>query len=203
VRHPALLYSFPGPGHSCPSGGPTVSIAGSWNGKPLHSTFSVCTGGQEQQAGAWAGLLPSTTALGTVHTDRGIGLVSLGEREAAVAGLLRGPRRAPGPCRRCTRSFAAGFSVGYGSGPGQPASWTVTFTGSRVTRIDSNVELTIAGVPAPSGLVSLHRRLPGWRIQTCGATRALVHSSPAGRTLVIYRGAAFQRVIVTTTRSGC
>jgi len=59
VRHPALLYSFPGPGHSCPPGGPTVSIAGNWNGKPLHSTFSVCTGGQEQQAGAWGGLLPS------------------------------------------------------------------------------------------------------------------------------------------------
>jgi len=51
--------------------------------------------------------LPSTTALGTVRIDRGIGLVSLGEREAAVVDLLRGPRRAPGPCRRCTRSFGA------------------------------------------------------------------------------------------------
>ena len=203
VRHPALLYSFPGPGHSCPSGGPTVSIAGSWNGKPLHSTFSVCTGGQEQQAGAWAGLLPSTTALGTVHTDRGIGLVSLGEGEAAVVDLLHGPQRAPGPCRRCTRSFGAGFSVGYGGGPTKQAGWTVSFAGSRVTRIDSNVELTLAGAIASSGLASLHRRLPGWRIQACGTTRALVHSSPAGRTLVIYRGAAFQRVIVTTTRSGC
>jgi len=79
----------------------------------------------------------------------------------------------------------------------------VSFAGSRVTRIDSDVELTIAGAIASSGLASLHRRLPGWRIQTCGATRALVHSSPAGRTLVIYRGAAFQRVIITTARSGC
>jgi len=35
------------------------------------------------------------------------------------------------------------------------------------------------------------------------AIRALVHSSPAGRTLVIYRGAAFQGVVITTTRSGC
>jgi hypothetical protein len=180
-----------------------VSIAGNWNGKPLHSTFSVCTGGQEQQASAWAGLLPSTTTLGTVHIDRGIGLVSLGEREAAVVDLLRGPRRAPGPCRRCTLSFGTGFSVGYGSGPAQPAAWTVSFAGSRVTRIDSNVELTVAGAVASSGLASLHRRLPGWSIQRCGATRALIHSSQAGRTLVIYRGAAFQRVVITTARYGC
>jgi hypothetical protein len=80
VRRPALLYSFPGPDHSCPAFAPAVSIAGSWNGKALHSTFSVCTGGQEQQAGTWAGLLPSTTTLGTVYVDRGIGLVSLGQR---------------------------------------------------------------------------------------------------------------------------
>ena len=79
----------------------------------------------------------------------------------------------------------------------------MSFTGSQVTRIDSNVELTVTGAPASSGLASLHRRLPGWHIQTCGATRALVHSSSAGRTLVIYRGAAFQRAVITTARSGC
>jgi hypothetical protein len=203
MRDPALLYSFPGPDHSCPAGAPTVSITGSWNGKPLHSRFSVCTGGQERQAGAWAGLLPSTTALGMVRIDRGIGLVSLGEREAAAVGLLRGPRRAPGPCRRCTRSFGAGYSFSYGDGPAQQAGWTVSFARSRVTRIESNVQLTVAGANASSGLASLRRRLPGWRVRTCGATRALVRSSPSGRTLVIYRGAAFQRVIVTTARSGC
>jgi hypothetical protein len=203
VRHPALLYSFPGPDHSCPAGAPTVSIAGTWNGKPLHSTFSVCTGGQEQQAAAWAALLPSMTALGTVHIDQGIGPVSLGEREAAVVDLLRGARRAPGPCRSCTLRFGAGFSVGYGGGPAQQAGWTVSFAGSRVTRIESDVELTVAGTPASSGLASLRRLLPGWRDRTCGATRELVHSSPDRRTLVIYRGAAFQRVIVTTARSGC
>jgi hypothetical protein len=54
---PALLYSFPGPDHSCPAGGPAVTLTGTWNGKPLHSSFSVCTGGQEQQAGRWAALL--------------------------------------------------------------------------------------------------------------------------------------------------
>ena len=203
VRQPMLLYSFPGPDHSCPPGAPAVSITGSWNGKPLHSTFSVCTGGQEQQAAAWAGLLPSMTALGAVHTDQGIGLVSLGEREAAVVDLLRGPRPAPGPCPRCTLTFGAGFSVGYGGGPAQQAGWTVSFAGSRVTRIESDLQLTVAGADASSGLASLHRRLPGWRIQTCGATRELVHTSPGGRTLVVYRGAAFQRVIVTTARSSC
>jgi hypothetical protein len=203
VRRPALLYSFPGPDHSCPAGGPTVSIAGSWNGKSLRSTFSVCTGGQEQQASVWAGLLPSPTALGSVHVDRGIGLDSLGEREAAVLDLLRGPRRAPGPCSSCTRSFGAGFSVGYGAGPAQWAGWTVSFTRSRVTRIESNLPLTVARAPVSSGLASLRRMLPGWRLQTCGATSALVHSSPGGRTLIVYRGATFQHVIVTAARSGC
>lgn len=194
MRDPALLYSLPGPGHSCPPGAPTVSIAGSWNGKPLHSTFSVCTGGQEQRAGAWAGLLPSTAALGTAHIDRGIGLVSLGEREAAVVDLLRAPQPAPASCRGCTRSFG-----GYT----QRAGWTLSFARSRVTRIESDLPLTVAGAPASSGLASLRLRLPGWRIGACGPSRALVHISPAGRTLVIYRGAAFQRVIVTIARSGC
>jgi hypothetical protein len=46
-------------------------------------------------------------------------------------------------------------------------------------------------------------RLPGWRVRTCGSDRALVHSSPTGQTLVLYHGAAFDHVIVTTARSGC
>jgi hypothetical protein len=203
ARDSALLYSFPGPGHSCPAGAATVSIAGSWNGKPLRSRFSVCTGGQEQQAGLWAGLLPSTIALGTVHPGWGIGLVSLGEREAAAVDLLRGPQRAPGPCQRCTRSFGAGYSFNYGGGPAQRAGWTVSFARGRVTRIESNVQLTVAGVIVYRGLASLRRSLPGWTIRTCGATRALVHSSPAGQTLVVYRGAAFQHAIVTTAQAGC
>jgi hypothetical protein len=203
ARRPALLYSFPGPDHSCPAGAATVSISGSWNGKPLRSTFSVCTGGQEQQAAAWTMLLPSMTALGAVHVDRGIGLVSLGEREAAVLGLLRGPQGAPRPCSRCTRSFGAGFSAGYGGGPAEWAGWTVSFAASRVTQIESDLPLTVAGAPVSGSLVSLRHMLPGWRLQACGTSRALVHSSPGGRTLIVYSGAAFQRVIVTTARSGC
>ena len=53
---PALLYSFPGPDHSCPPS-PVIKLSGTWNGKPLRSTFSVCTGGQEEQAGRWSALL--------------------------------------------------------------------------------------------------------------------------------------------------
>lgn len=203
ARDPALLYSFPGPDHSCAAGSPTVSIAGSWTGRPLHSTFSECTGGQERQAGTWAGLLPSMTALGTVHTDRGIGLVSLGEREAAVVDLLRGPRPAPGRCRRCTLSFSAGFSIGYDGGSTERAGWTVSFSQSRVTRIESDVDLSVAGASVSRGLDTLRRALNRWRVQPCGATSALVHSSPGGRTLVVYHGPAFQRVIITTERSGC
>ena len=118
--------------------------------------------------------------------------------------LLRGPQRAPSPWR-CTRSFGAGYSVSYGGGPTLRAGWTVSFAGSRVTRINSDVQLTVAEAMPSRGLASLRRSLPGWRIRTCGAgaTRALVHSSPAGQTLVVYRGAAFQSVIVTIARSGC
>jgi hypothetical protein len=53
---PALLYSFPGPDHSCPPS-PTIRLSGTWGGKPLNSSFSVCTGGQEEQAGRWITLL--------------------------------------------------------------------------------------------------------------------------------------------------
>lgn len=203
VRRPALLYSFPGPGHSCPAGAPAVSIDGRWNGKRLHSTFSVCTGGQEQQSDAWAGLLPGTTTVGTVQVDQGIGLVSLSEREAPVVDLLRGARPAPNPCEQCTRTFDAGYAVGYGTGPAQPAGWTVSFTNSRVTRIETNVQVMVAGVYATSGLANLHRRLPGWRVRTCGSDRALVHSSTTGQTVLLYHDTTFQRVIVTTARSGC
>ena len=62
VADPALLYSLPGPDHSCPAGAPTILLRGSWNGRPLHSTFSVCTGGQEQSAARWASLLPPPAA---------------------------------------------------------------------------------------------------------------------------------------------
>lgn len=53
---PGLLYSFPGPDHSCPPS-PTIKLSGTWDAKPVESSFSVCTGGQEQQAGRWMTLL--------------------------------------------------------------------------------------------------------------------------------------------------
>jgi hypothetical protein len=59
LADPGLLHSFPGPDHSCPAGSPVISIAGTWDHEPLRSTFSACTGGQEQQAADWAALLPA------------------------------------------------------------------------------------------------------------------------------------------------
>jgi hypothetical protein len=57
LADPALLYSFPGPDHSCPAGSAVISVAGTWNHEPLRSRFSACTGGQEQEAADWAALL--------------------------------------------------------------------------------------------------------------------------------------------------
>lgn len=203
-KDPALLYSFPGPDHSCPPGAPAVSIIGSWDHKPLRSSFSECTGGQEQEAGEWASMLPSLSAEGTVHVDRGIGLVILGEKEAEVVGLLRGASPAPKPCQTCTRTFGAGFDIGYGTGPRrQPLGWTVTFSRARVRQIESNgPDLTVDGAVASRGFTSLRRALHGWSASRCGSTRELVHRSSAGATLIVY-GADFERVIVTSGPPSC
>ena len=56
AAEPALLYSFPGPDHSCPPS-PVITLSGTWNGERLHSRFSVCTGGQEELAARWLTLL--------------------------------------------------------------------------------------------------------------------------------------------------
>ena len=194
--NPALLYSFPGPDHSCPFGVAAVSIVGSWNHKPLHSTFSECTGGQEQDAIDWAMLLPSQSTKGTVHVDRGVGLVRLGESEDQVVGLLRGASPAPTPCQSCTRTFSSG------TGPWQPADWTVTFSHARVSQVASNAKLTVDGVIASRGFTSLRHALRRWRTSTCGHTRELIHSSATGTTMIVYT-TQFERLIVTTRRPSC
>jgi len=201
--NPALLYSFPGPDHSCPPGLPSVSLNGIWNHKRLRSTFSECIGGQEQQDADWAALLPSEGAESTVHVDRGIGLVELGESEHAVVDLLRGASKPPAPCQTCTRTFSAGFSIGYGPGRAQPAGWTITFSNRQVAAIESNVPgLTIDGGDVTRGFTSLRRQLSGWRTKTCSQTRELVHSSPTGTTIVVY-GSEFDRLVVATVQAGC
>jgi hypothetical protein len=72
-----------------------------------------------------------------------------------------------------------------------------------VTRVETNVQVMVGGFYVTSGLAHLHHQLGGWLIRTCGSDTALVHSSVTGRTLVLYHGTTFQRVIVTTARSGC
>lgn len=201
--NPALLYSSPGPDHSCPFGAPTVSLTGTWNHKPLRSSFSVCTGGQEQQAGDWAGLLPSEKTEATVHPDRGIGLVTLGENESTVVDFLRGAHKAPAICDTCTRTFAAGYYGSSGTGPGPPIGWTIAFAHKRVQRIENNAAiLTINGAYTTGGFQSLGRALRGWRTRICTHTRELIHGSATGTTVVVYR-ADFERVIVATRPVSC
>jgi hypothetical protein len=203
LADPALLYSFPGPDHSCPVGAPTVSLAGTWHHRRLRSTFSPCTGGQEQQAADWAEMLPSASTEAAVHTDRGIGLVKLGETEHAVLDLLRGADAPPAPCQSCTRTFSAGFSIGYGPGPAQPAGWTITFFHQRVGAIESNVPgLTIDGHAATQGFRSLRKTLRGWSTKACSQIRELVHSSARGATIIVY-DSNFERLIVTAEAASC
>ncbi len=203
LADPALLYSFPGPDHSCPVGAPTVSLAGTWHHRRLRSTFSPCTGGQEQQAADWAEMLPSASTEAAVHTDRGIGLVRLGEAEHAVVDLLRGAGAPPAPCQSCTRTFSAGFSIGYGPGPAQPAGWTITFFHQRVGAIESNVPgLTIDGHAATQGFRRLRKTLRGWSTRACSQIHELVHSSARGATFIVY-DSNFERLIVTAEAASC
>ncbi|MGZ4234281.1 MAG: hypothetical protein ACXVVQ_23030, partial [Solirubrobacteraceae bacterium] len=187
LADPRLLYGVAGPDHSCPAGAPTVTLRGSWNGKPLRSSFSECDGGQEEQAAQWATLLPSADELSTVHVDRGIGLVRLGEREAPVIELPRGQQHAPPPCSACTRTFRAGFSIGYGARGSEPAGWTVKFSRGAVSRIASDFGLTVDGAYAPRGFASLRRALHGFSVRRCGAQRQLLHRSALGTTAIVYR----------------
>ena len=203
LANPALLYSLPGPDHSCVAGSPTVSLVGTWNRIRLNSTFSECTSGQEQQAADWAAMLPSQKTEGAVHADRGIGLLRLGENERIVVDLLRGARAAPTPCESCFRTFGAGFSIGYGPGRARPAGWTVRFAHRHVVEIESNVPgLTINGDSAARGFTTLRRNLQGWSARICAHTHELVHSSTAGTTIVSY-DSNFERVVVTAAPARC
>ena len=205
LADPTLLYSFPGPDHSCPGGGPTITLQGRWAGKPLHSTFSVCTGGQEQAAGHWATLLPSQGTLATITLDHGIGLYHLGEREAAVLDLLRADRPAPPPCGACTRTFPAGFSIGYGNLAPEPGAWAVTFSHGAVSQITSDLGLTVDGQYVARGFTSLRRALPGWTALSCGTHRELVHRSASGMTALVYGPSeySFTRAIVSSAPVTC
>jgi hypothetical protein len=200
---PALLYSFPGPDHSCPAGESATTLIGVWDHRRLHSTFSVCTGGQEEQAGRWDQLLPQPAALSTVHIDRGIGLVTLGEDEATVVDLLRGTRPPPRLCSACTRWFSAGFSTGYGPHGTEPAGWAVTFNAGKVSRITGDFGLTVDGQYAPRGFNSLQRSLHAFTVRTCGAQHELVHRSGSGTTVIVYRSDVYLRIDLSRTPVMC
>jgi hypothetical protein len=147
----------------------------------------------------WAQVLPSVASLITVHVDRGIGLVRLGEPEAAVTDLLRGSGPQPRPCADCTRTFPAGFSIGYGGASPQPLGWTITFLGGAVSRISTNLDVTVDGADVTRRLTSFQALLHGWTAQRSSHSRQLVHSSAHVTTKIVYRprGVAFERVIVS------
>jgi hypothetical protein len=205
ARDSTLLYSFPGPDHSCPFGAPAVSLVGSWDGKPLRSSFSECVGGQEAQAGKWASLLPSISSLATIALDRRIGLVRLGEREAAALDLLRGRSPTPRSCPNCTRHFRGGFSIGYGAHGSEPASWTVAFSHGLVSLIAGNFGFTIGSAVVSQGYTSLRSSLAarGWTATRCGSERWLEHRSDRGSTLIIYGPHAYRETFVSATPFAC
>jgi hypothetical protein len=197
---PALLYSVPGLDHSCPAGGPSVSLRGIWRGRPVRSSFSICTGGQEDEAGRWAALLPSGPALSRVRVDRGIGPVRLGEREQEVVELLRGPRAAPATCRSCSRRFQAGFSADYGGG-----LWTVTFSRGVVSRVAVDFPVTVDGEQVRRGYGRLQRILRDWTHRSCTGALEFVHGSARGSTAIVYgsRLRLYKRVVVSRTPVPC
>jgi hypothetical protein len=196
----ALLYSVPGPDHSCPAGGPSVSLRGTWGGREVRSSFSICTGGQEDEAARWSALLPSGGTLSTVRVDRGIGLVQLGERERRVVNLLRGSQRAPAPCQSCSRTFQAGFAADYGNG-----SWTVTFSRGVVTRVVVDFPVTVHGAQVRRGYKRLQQTLPGWAQRSCAGVLEFAHNSARGSTVIVFgnRLRFYKRVIVSRSRVGC
>jgi hypothetical protein len=189
---PALLYSHPGPDHSCPPiTGVGVVLSGRWDGKPLHSSFSVCIGGQEAEADAWAKLLPGVH--GWTTAPNGIGLVKLGATEDAIGDLLRGWGPTPRACSGCTLAFTSG--------------WRITFAAGRATQIENDSpEQVISSSPLSFSTLSwsaLRRRLRTWRARTCGSKLELIHPSPSGTTAAIYGAHGFRRLVVAKRLPSC
>jgi hypothetical protein len=197
---PALLYSVPGPDHSCPPGGPSVLVRGTWGGRTVRSSFSICTGGQEEEASRWSEVLPSGRALSKVQVDRGIGPVRVGEPERQVVELLRGPHRAPASCRSCLRKFQAGFAGDYGGG-----LWTVTFSGGVVSQVAVDFPVTVDGAQVRRGYKRLQRKLRDWTQRSCTGVLEFAHDSPRGSTVIVYgsRLRFYKRVVVSRAPLPC
>jgi hypothetical protein len=129
--------------------------------------------------------------------------VKLGEQEGAVVELLRGSRPAKPACQNCTRTFPAGFSIGYGTQGSEPAGWTVTFSHGVVSAVASDLDLTVEGAAASRGFASLSRGLRDFTVRSCGARSELVHRSASGTTVIVYGRGSFQRVLVSRTPIPC
>lgn len=187
---PALLYSHPGPDHSCPMDAGVV-LSGRWDRKLLHSSFSVCIGGQEALAGDWLSLLPGVRGWATI--PNGIGLVKLGASEHGVADLLRGWGRPPRSCSTCTLSFNG--------------DWRISFAHGRATRIENDwPEQVISSTPLSFSTLSwgaLHRRLHTWTTRICGSKRELIHSLQSGITVAVYDATGFRQLVVTKRLARC
>jgi hypothetical protein len=204
IRHdPSLLYSYPGPPHSCPAGTGFVSLIGTWQHKPLKSSFSECSSGLERQDIRWLALLPNLSEVHNVRVDHGIGPITLGEPEAEVIDFLRGSRSAPPPCPSCTRTFPAGGIVQYGPpDPFEQLAWKVSFENSRLVEIWSDIELFLEGMPINTSFSNLRDHLYGWTTATCGQTQELIHSSATATTAIVYQ-TAYRYVTVTSRPPQC
>jgi hypothetical protein len=66
-----LLHARSGATHSCPGGPPTVVVRGAFDGERLDSRFSVCVGGQEQEAARWLQLLRYGPSVVLAHAPAG------------------------------------------------------------------------------------------------------------------------------------
>ncbi len=188
---PELLYSFPGPDHSCLADGLNVVLSGTWEGRPLHSSFSVCTGGQEAQAERWAALLPGLR--GWARPADAIGLLRLGQPEAGVVDMLRGWSAGPTSCATCTLSFAGG--------------WRIAFAGFRAARIENDAPEQVVSVAPLSfstlGWRALRQRLHTWTARECGTLHELTSMSRGAATAAVYGRGGFLRLVVTSPPARC
>ncbi len=154
----------------------------------------MCIGGQERVAGEWASLLPSQRTLGAVHPGRGIGMLSIGESEAAVIDLLRGAARPPRPCADCRRFFSSGYRGSHG-----PVGWWARFAAGRLESIATNAPDTFIGhTPLFVSVHAVRRALPGWTALRCVGTTELYRDG----TLIIYRS-GFRGVTVGAAPPSC
>lgn len=205
-KDPGMVFSSVGRDHSCrPS--PSVGVRGTDAGHNVRVTFSPCLSGQDEAAlGHWLAYLPSAEQENRLRLDRALGILYLGEREAAVSSLLGPPQavisgldvyqpydaEVGDGCHMTTRGIVG---VGYDR------------AGRVVTLIGDQRELTIDGkkvswlaAPCPGeGEPRAHGPLKKWVSITCGGSRALADHDLRRSATVILLTAQQPTVIVSRT----